>query len=101
MKSAYLVAPFWNDYDFRALGEIWYYNTSNTYSPLIFEVSNYVNSQLFKNAGPEGYEPFLGKWALVATWEDVPFYPHYWFTRYPQYYSQSYIDRLYREVWNF
>ena len=90
------MAPFWNDYDPRAKGDIWYYNTTDNYD-LLINVSTYVNIKTGAIAGNLD-DLFVGEWALIATWENVPHYPHYWVTRYPQYYSSSYREQLEREV---
>lgn len=93
------MAPFWNDYDFRAKGDVWYYNTRSYVSEqdqdLLDYISYFINLRTDIELPDDG---FRGEYLLIATWEDIPHYPHYYISSYPQYYSQSYSERLEREV---
>ena len=85
------MAPFWNDYDIRSKGDIYYYVATDVSNPGIMgDVSNFVSYK--QNT------TFSGTWMLAATWFDVPHYPHYYTTQYPQYFSPGYRDRLDRKV---
>ncbi len=96
IRNSYIVAPFWNDYDIRLRGNIWYstiyadglpaehYNTT-----VLYTWSRFIAHQ----TGINPYS-FQGTWALVATWEDVPHYPHFAAQQYPQYYSADYLEQL-------
>ena len=68
--TTYLVAPYWADINIDnalELGQISYeVHTADSDSTLLSQVSFFISEQW------EDSEEFIGRWMLVAEWNDVP-----------------------------
>ncbi len=72
ISQSNLLAPFWNDHDGRdstsSVKYRVYSGTAGDLSIVSSFISNHVDAELFGK--------FVPTWMLVASWRDVPPYPH-------------------------
>lgn len=72
ISSAYLIAPFWDDFDIRREGNIYYEihstNSSSESALLIDRVSEFISNR----SGAD----FNGNWMLVTQWNATPPFPN-------------------------
>ncbi len=75
ISQSNLLAPFWNDHDGRnPTSSVTYrvYNDAAKDPDLLRSVSSFISN----NIDPQLFGNFVPTWMLVASWRDVPPYPH-------------------------
>ncbi len=76
ISQSNLLAPFWNDHDGRDLTSSVRYRVYNDAAGDPDGFMNIVSSFISTRIDAEIFGTFVPTWMLVASWRDVPPYPH-------------------------